>query len=427
MSQRFAALIGLVVLGAALLAVIALSTPWRVLSGGPAPTPDVMQDFSAEQIKREVAYHDALRPPALVALAVGLVASGVLGLTSMGGRIVAAAGRLGGGRWPLTIVFGVVALTVLLRLVRLPLALRAESVRRRYGLSTQDWGSWSLDVAKSVGLSAAVLSVALVTLYFVVRRSPGHWWAWAGIAGAALVVVASFGYPLVVEPLFNTFSSLPPGELRSSLIALAERDGVAVDDVLVADASRRTTALNAYVSGLGATRRIVVYDTLVERATPDEVRLVVAHELGHVVDNDVRDGTLVGALGVAAAMPLLYLLLTWAPILRRSGVTSLADPRSLALVMFVVSVLTLMTGPVQSLVSRRVEARADVHSLDLTRDPGTFVSTERRLATTNLSDLEPNRLLYWFFATHPSAPERIALARAWARREDVAVPVTLEP
>src|SRR4029077_12310053 len=105
------------------------------------------------------------------------------------------------------------------------------------------------------------------------------WWSIGAVLGATLVVVLSFAYPIVVEPVFNSFTPMPAGELRTSLLTMAARDGVPVRDVLVADASRRTNSLNAYVSGFGATRRIVVYDTLLKDATPDEVRLIVAHEL----------------------------------------------------------------------------------------------------------------------------------------------------
>src|SRR5262249_19811256 len=154
--------------------------------------------------------------------------------------------------------------------------------------------------------------------------------------------------------------------------------------------SRRTTALNAYVSGFGATRRIVVYDTLLSSSTPAEVRLVVAHELGHAKRNDVLAGTLVGALGVAAGMCGAYLLFGWSWLLRRAGVPGLADARSVALVLFVFTLVPLLGLPLGSLVSRRIEARADVHALDLTRDPETFIASERRLAVTNLSRLNPN-------------------------------------
>jgi STE24 endopeptidase len=184
----------------------------------------------------------------------------------------------------------------------------------------------------------------------------------------------------------------------------------------VADASRRTTSLNAYVSGYGATRRIVVYDTLLARASEPEVRSVVAHELGHADDNDVGHFTWVGALGLAAGVCLLYLALTSPALQRRAGIESAADPRSVALLVALFAVVSLASSPVQSLVSRRVEARADVHALQLTGDVETFVSMQRRLSTENLSDLDPPLLVYAMFASHPTGPQRIALAREWERR-----------
>jgi STE24 endopeptidase len=231
------------------------------------------------------------------------------------------------------------------------------------------------------------------------------------------VVLLTFILPVLVEPVFNKFTPLEPGPLRTELLALAERDGVPVKDVLVADASRRTRAVNAYVSGLGPTRRIVVYDTLLREADQDEVVSVVAHELGHAKDRDVATGTLIAALGAAAAVCGLYLLGAWSGLLRRAGVESLADPRGIALIVAVVTAVGLVATPLQNLVSRRIEARADAHALVLTGDPDTFEAMERRLALVNLADVDPNRLEHVLFASHPSTVERIAAARAYRRGE----------
>jgi len=168
------------------------------------------------------------------------------------------------------------------------------------------------------------------------------------------------------------------------------------------------------VSGFGSTKRIVVYDTALRELRPEELRLIAAHELGHTKSQDVLHGAVIGALGIAAAACLLYLVLGWDPLLRRAGVERLADPRSLALVLAVIAVVTTLSRPVELLASRRAEARADVHALDITRDPQAFVAMQRRLAVTNLSDLDPHPLVYGLFASHPSPPERIALARTWA-------------
>jgi STE24 endopeptidase len=190
---------------------------------------------------------------------------------------------------------------------------------------------------------------------------------------------------------------------------------VPVKDVLVADASRRTRAVNAYVSGLGPTRRIVVYDTLLREAPPAEVESVVAHELGHAKDRDVVTGTLIGALGAAAAVCALYLLGSWTGLLRRAGVESLAEPRAVALLLAITTVAGLVATPLQNAVSRRIEARADRHALALTRDPATFEAMQARLSQVNLGDPDPNAIEYTLFASHPSTVQRMAAARAWAR------------
>ena len=231
------------------------------------------------------------------------------------------------------------------------------------------------------------------------------------MSAAALVVLLSFVFPVLVEPVFNTFTPMPAGPLRDELAAMAAQDGVPVRDVLVADASRRTTGLNAYVSGIGATRRIVVYDTLLREAPSGEVSSVVAHELGHAKARDTEMGTLLGATGAAAALVSLYLLGQSDALLRRAGVDSIGSPRAIGLVLAVAALAGLVSGPVQSLVSRRLEARADQHALRLTGDPAQFAAMQLRLAATNIADVHPPRLEHLLFSTHPDTVERMAAAR----------------
>jgi STE24 endopeptidase len=198
-------------------------------------------------------------------------------------------------------------------------------------------------------------------------------------------------------------------------MTMAAQDGVPVRDVLVADASRRTRAVNAYVSGFGPTRRIVVYDTLLTEATPGEVVSVVAHELGHAKENDVFIGTLLGALGTGAGVVVLYLLGFWTGLLRVAGVDSIAEPRAIGLLLAVATLAGLAGGPAQAFVSRRIEARADAHALELTGDPATFEAMQQRLGGVNLSDPDPPAWEQTLTASHPSTVERMAAARAYAR------------
>jgi STE24 endopeptidase len=428
-NSRTALVTAFTVLTVALLVVLVVATPWRTLPmhGIAAVPADPGRDFTAAQLARENAYHAAVRPPAYLSLVLGLVVALVLGLSPLGSRIVSAVAAPLGGGWGWRVLLGTVALTAIGRLVVLPFDARAEVVLRRYGLSTQTWGSWAIDVAKGYGVGLVVTLLMLVGVIGLARWSPQWWWSVGAVLGALLVVGVSFAYPVVVEPVFNKFTPMPAGELRTSLLAMAARDGVPARDVLVADASRRTSSLNAYVSGFGATRRIVVYDTLLKDAPPDEVRLIVAHELGHAKAGDVLWGTLVGALGITVAVCLLALLLRWPWLLDRAGVGGPADARSVAVLLALVAVISFVSGPAQSLVSRRIEARADVHSLNLTREPDQFVAMERRLATTNLSDLDPSPLVFGLFSTHPTAPQRIALARSWARLHHVPEPASLAP
>lgn len=431
MTGRAAATVALVVLGIALVAVVGLTTPWSPLPHavpGGRVAPAATTDFTPAQIARENAYHRAVRPPAYAGMALGLLAAAVLGLSPYGARLVAAVARPFGGGWAWQAVLGGIAVSLVVRVVALPFDAWGETVLRRYGLSTRDWGGWGLDLLRAFGVSTVVLAVVVLGCYALVRATPTHWWVGVAVGGALLVLAGSFLYPVLVEPVFNKFTPLAAGPLRDELLDLARSDGVPVQQVLVADASRRTTALNAYVSGFGASRRIVLYDTLLRPpTTPAEVRLIVAHELGHAKRQDVLHGTLVGMLAVAAAACAGFLVLSWEPLLARAGVATLGDPRSVALVLFVVTVAGLVTAPGQLLGSRRIEARADVHSLDLTRDPTTFVSSFRRLAVVNLSDLDPNPVVYALFASHPTTPQRIALARNWAKQQGVAVPAPITP
>jgi Zn-dependent protease with chaperone function len=413
-AARRAAAVACCVLGLGLVVTVAVTTPWHPLPGPGLPA-DPARDFTPAELARERAFAAALRPPGYLGLAASLLSVLILGLSPLGARLLGYVTRPA-RRWPLGVAAAAIVVTVVPRAAALPFDAWTETVLRRYGLSTQRWPGWALDQLKSFGVTAVVWAVALVLLHLLVRRFPRHWWAPAAAGGFVLVVAISFGYPLLVEPVFNSFTPMRAGPLRTELLQLAKDDGVPVRNVLIADASRRTTTLNAYVSGFGSTRRIVVYDTLLRSTPPGEIKLIVAHELGHAKRGDVLYGTLLGGLGVAVGVCGLYLLTTSPRVLRRAGVAAVTDPRAVALVLALVTIGLQVAGPVQNLISRRIEARADVHALDLTRDPRTFIRMQRALSVRNLSDLRPNPIEYGLWATHPTGPERIAMARAWARR-----------
>ncbi|MGW3791524.1 M48 family metalloprotease [Micromonospora arida] len=415
MTPRGWALLTLAGLTIVLVVLAALLIPWH---RPPAPRADqlaALGDLPAEQVAKGREFRAALRPGGYAALAIGLLIALALGLTPLGSRLVELVGRPFGGHWAAQAVLGGLAVVLVADLVTLPFAAWRQSVLTRYGLSTNGWSGWAVDLLKSYAVSAVIGAVALFGFYAVIRLAPRWWWAFGAAGAAVLVVLLSFVLPVVVEPVFNRFTPMEQGPLRTELMSMAARDGVPVRDVLVADASRRTRAVNAYVSGLGPTRRVVVYDTLLREATPAEVTAVVAHELGHAKDSDVAAGTLTGALGAAAAVVALYLLGSWGPLLRLAGIDSVAQPRAFPLLVALVTVAGLVAAPVQALMSRRVEARADAHALALTNDPESFESMQRRLGSVNLGDPDPPRWEYLYSASHPSTVERMAAARAYAR------------
>jgi STE24 endopeptidase len=360
-----------------------------------------MEDFSREDVERGRRYH---RPRYLAMAAefvLALATLGLLAFTGLGDALVP-----DWPWWSQALVYPAIVLGAL-ELVLLPLAYWRGHVReQRWGLSTQGVDGWAVDRLKSLAVSTAI-STALFVGLFALARSTDAWPFVAAPIAAAVVVFLAFVAPVVLEPIFNKFEPLRDQDLADDLRALADRAGVPVRDVLVADASRRTTKENAYVSGFGATRRVVLFDTMLERSEPPELRAVIAHELAHRKYRDVLNFS---AIGVAAAVALVFVL--WAVLGDEAH-----DPRSIPLVLLVTTLAQPLLLVLIAAISRRWEYRADKFALRLTRDLGALERTFRRLAESNVSDLDPPRVVYWVKHTHPTVPERIAALRETARVE----------
>jgi STE24 endopeptidase len=227
-------------------------------------------------------------------------------------------------------------------------------------------------------------------------------------------VITIWLFPVVIDPIFNDFDRLKPGATRSDVLELAERAGVDVGEVYRVDASRRTTAANAYVGGLGGSKRVVLYDNLISGFPREEVRMVVAHELGHQKRNDLTRGLVWLALVAPAGTFLVQRLAeTFA---RRQGLGDPAagpGPAVLPAIALALSLVAFGMGVASNVLSRQVEGRADAFSLQLTQDPAAFVQLERRLALRNIADPDPPWLLHALFGTHPTTVERIGIGEAW--------------
>lgn len=369
--------------------------------------------FSQSELERAREFRRPQRVIALTSMALSGLALALLALRPP--RRVAAA--LARGRPYRTAAAAGAAISVALALITLPLAAVAHERARDVGLATQGWIDWLVDVAKSGAISALFAAAGAMLLLWLLRRFPRRWWL-AG-AGAVVAIAVTFAYvsPVVLDPIFNDFEALPEGPLRSDVFELSERAGVDVGEVYRIDASRRTTASNAYVAGIGHTKRVVLYDNLIEGFSRDQIGSIVAHELGHVRHRDVPRG-LLWILIVAPAGVFLIQRLSerWAPAGAglgegRGRATALAVPT----VLLALGLVSFATQIASNSLSRSVERNADAHALDLTADPAAFIAVERKLAIDNVSEPDPPRWAHVLFGTHPTTIDRIGAGLTWSR------------
>ncbi|MEO8687374.1 MAG: M48 family metalloprotease [Solirubrobacteraceae bacterium] len=319
--------------------------------------------------------------------------------------------RRAGRRHPVVAgAFAAAAISVAVGLAPLPVSAIAQERARDVGLVTQGWWGWAGDVAKSQAIGALFAAGGGALLMVGMRRFGRRWWIPGAAAVVAFGAIITYAGPVVLDPLFNTFKRLPPGQTHSDVLDLARRAGVDVGQVYEIDASRRTSAANAYVNGIGHTKRVVLYDTLLKHYTPAELRIVVAHELGHVRHRDVPRGLLylliVAPFGLFAVASLGERL---AP--RDAAGTPLALPGLLLAVALVSTVITVESNQ----LSRAVERSADAFALELTREPQTQIAFQRKIAIQNVSDPAPPGWVTFLLGTHPPTLERIGQAAAAAR------------
>jgi STE24 endopeptidase len=375
-------------LGAAELAVLALRPRHGVIAAVPV---DPLAHFDARDIARARRYG---------AGQLALAGAGAAAETTLLVWLVRRERGRSGDAAPLrAVAANGAALSLALLVAPLPFGAWMRVRALRAGLATQSWRGWGGDIARTAALGAGFAAAAAL-----MRRYGEDWWKAASAGSVAVAVVVTVAAPVVLDPIFNDFVALPDGELRREVLELAQRAGVSVGEVFEVDASRRTSAANAYVNGLGASRRVVLYDTLLSSFTAPEARSVVAHELAHVRYRDVpRLLVYLAAVAPAGTRAVARL----AERMERSSAPSLP---ALALSGAVVSGAL---GVVTRQLSRAIERRADAFALALTGDADAFVSFERRITAQNLADPAPPRWLSALIGTHPPIVERIGIADAF--------------
>jgi STE24 endopeptidase len=283
----------------------------------------------------------------------------------------------------------------------------------RYGQSNQSVAGWAKDEVLGLALGAVIGLPITEAVYWLLRTAGAGWWLWAAAGYFALVVILSLVAPVLIMPLFNKFVPLGPehADLAARLRRLAERYKTRVSGVFRFDMSKRTKAANAALTGIGASRRIVLGDTLLNEFTADEVETVIAHELGHHVHNDIPVGIVFSGLLALAGLFLAALGLAWGAA--RLGFSGPADIGALPLLVLIFGAFGLLTLPITNAFSRWREVRADEFALTATQNPAAFAGAMTRLANQNLAEADPEAWVVLLLHSHPPIRSRLAMAAAW--------------
>jgi len=378
--------------------------------------------FSAEELDRARRYRKPVSRARLLRMAVSTVALLVIVFAEMAPKLV---DGLDITNWVLQLIVIVLFLELVSTVISTPfdawLELRHD---REWELSTQTERGFAADLAKGLVLGLIVNVVLLLPLVWVIRTTP-TWWLWGWLVMVTFTIGLGFLYPVLIAPIFNTFTPLEDEDMNGRVDRIADIAGVQISGTYVADESKRSRRDNAYVAGLGATRRVVLFDTLLEHP-PEVVEQVVAHEIGHWRLKHLRKQLPVIALLLLALFAGLKAFSEWTWIFEQAGVTTSGDvpyvgqPTALPLLVLAAQIGFGLLGLLTAFVSRAFERQADIEALDLLAQPQTMLDMQRGLHTKNLADLEPG-LIKRLQASHPPAAERMALTSAWAASKGVPV------
>lgn len=312
------------------------------------------------------------------------------------------------------VFYYVLMLLVISKVLGFPLEYYGFRLEHRYHLSNQRLRSWLWDEFKSLLVSLVMATVIVELLYFLIRQVPEQWWliSWAVVLG--LFVLLAQIAPVVLFPIFYKFEPLENEELTRRLIVLGERAGTRVRGVYKWHLSEKSKKANAALTGLGATRRIILADTLLDNYSDDEIEAVLAHELGHHVHKHILKSILVQAGITLFGFWLANEVLRYA-VERSHMFVTMSDFANLPLLILVVTVLSFLLMPALNAYSRFNERQADRYCFQSVASVAPFISSMNKLAEQNLAEKTPSRWVEWFFHSHPAISKRVAAAEAWAK------------
>jgi STE24 endopeptidase len=382
------------------------------------PHQQVELDLDRQQKAKE--YARIRRRLSFVSMGIGVIGVFILLFTNLGiwlgDKLQAFSWQPIAGWFPIQILVYFLILILAYEIITAPIAYYSGFVLpHRYGLSTMSLKSWLGDLFKGLVLGLVLEVLAIEFAYLLLALQPQTWWLWVALAMLFFSVVMANLAPVLIFPIFYKFTPLPEGDLTKRLLALAERAHTRVRGVFTMQLSKKTTAANAALMGLGNTRRIVVGDTMLDRYTPDEIEVVLAHELGHHVHHDIWKLIISQSILTLGGLFLVNVVLHWA-VDTQHIYNGLADPATLPLLLALMGAFGLIVMPIGNGLSRTVEYQADEYALQVTQMVEPFKSAMTRLANQNLSDVEPSPIIEFLFHDHPSINKRLKHADEFVAR-----------
>ncbi len=308
--------------------------------------------------------------------------------------------------WQALIFFGVLALVG--GIVGIPFDIYHTFVlEKKYGFSTITWKLWFTDLIKSVILSTVLMGIMLSAFMAFILYLPKSWWCWAWVFFTSFEILLLWLYPVVIAPLFNKYEPIKDEELKEKITSLLSKVGLKAKGIFQVDEGKRSKHTNAYFTGIGKTKRIVLYDTLLASHSQDEILAVLAHEIGHWKKKHILKQLIFMIAGSLVGFYLAYLLVNWPPLYGAFGLQETPVYVGLLLASIYFSCIGFFFSPLGAFISRRYEREADkiAHELVGTSEP--MINALKRLAKDNLSNLHPHPWYVWFYYSHPPLIERI--------------------
>ena len=306
--------------------------------------------------------------------------------------------------------------------MQLPISIYGHHIGLLFGLSVQHWGSWLLDWLKSILLTAVVGTLVFLLLFAIIRKSPRLWWFWFWLASIPLTLVSVFLVPLIIDPMFNHYEPLAQSNpaLVAQLERVVEKSGITIPPsrMFLMKASEKVTTANAYVTGFGSSKRVVVWDTTIHSSTPDGILFIFGHELGHYVLGHIIKGLALSTLGTLCFLWLGYHATRW--LIRRYGerwqINDVSDWSAVTVLLLVAGVLSFLSSPIENAVSRHFEHQADIYGEEvihgIVADPQkTAQASFQELGEDALDIPNPNPILVFWGFSHPTILQRATFAR----------------